>query len=214
MGLCSRMVIQTGMGRPAQLSLACSCLFRIFPLFSASDILSHSCSLSYSCRFRIFPLRPNHLTIVPVDGPVMAALFRSFPFFSTSRFLPFGPAISKLIRFMFLSFPELSAPAQPSHIYSVSCSCHFRSFPIFSDSAVSQLTNPFRVLAISGFSGLPDFFRTPVSQLFLFTFESFPDFSDLIRIGSAVTKSFPFLFLSFPYCPTFSGCVRPPQNCS
>ena len=106
-------------------------LFRMFPLFSASDILSHSCSLSCSCHFRMFPLRPNHLAIVPADGPVMAALFRSFPFFSTSRFLRFGPAISKLIRFMFLSFPELPASAQPSHTSSVSCSCHSRTLRFF-----------------------------------------------------------------------------------
>ena len=98
--------------------------------------------------------------------------------------------------FMFLSFPELSASAQPSQIYSVSCSCHFRIFRFFSASAVSE-TNAFRVLAIFGSSGFPRLFRTPVSQLFLFTFVSFPDFSDLIRNGPAVTKLFSFLFLSF-----------------
>ena len=106
-------------------------LLRIFPLFSASDILSHSCSLSCSCHFRIFPLWPNHFTIVPVDGAVMAALFRKIPVFSTSRFLRFGPAISKLIHFMFLSFPELSASAQPSYTYSVAYSCHFWTFRFF-----------------------------------------------------------------------------------
>ena len=129
-------------------------LFRTFPLFSASDILSRSCSLSSACHFRICPLRPNHLTIVPAGGPVMAALFRSFPFFSNfplsslrprhlengpfhvpviSGAFHFHPAISHLFCFMFLSFPD---------------------FPIFSASAVSQLINPFRVLTISGISGL------------------------------------------------------------
>ena len=130
-------------------------LFRMFPLFSASDILSHNCSLSCCCHFRIFPLRPNHLTIVPVDGPVMAALFRSFPFFSISRFLRFGPAISKLIHFMFL--PVISEPFRfgpaISHLFCFMF-LSFPDFPIFSASAVSQFINPFH----SGFSGLSRLF--------------------------------------------------------
>ena len=142
--------------------------FRIFPLFSASVYASHSCSLSCSCHFRLLPLRPSHLTIVPLDGPVMAAIVRTFPRVSASRFrlrqgrltidpfmflsfpdfselFRFGPAISQLFFFMFVSFPDFAGCFRRCRICPAvtkllpSCSCHFRMFPPFPASA--QLSN-------------------------------------------------------------------------
>ena len=81
--------------------LSFSGLFRLSPLFPAPDILSHSCSLSCSCHFRIFPLRPNHLTIVPVGGPVRHGcnvpqfpVFFNFPFSSLRPRLAYGTRIT------------------------------------------------------------------------------------------------------------------------
>ena len=83
---------------------------------------------------------------------------------------------------------------------------------------------PFMFLSFPAF-GVFDFVRLvpPVSKLFPFLFLSFPDFSGyfrLFQLAPPVTKLFLCMFLSFPdfsdfsrICPTFSGFVRPSQNC-
>ena len=171
--------------------------------------------------FPDFAASPNHLTVVPVDGPVMAALqFRSFPLYSTSRCLRFLPAISQLIHFMFLSFPELCFMFLS----------YFRTFRFF---RFGRLTiNPFRVLAFPKFSGLSGLFpttrltivgfRVPVLSGFVQIFPTFPDLSGRDKIGLPLISGFfrlfpdacgrdkigPFMFLSFPdFSEFFRMCL-------
>ena len=72
--------------------------------------------------FPFFPLRPSHLTIDPFHGHDICGFFR------------FSPAISQLFPLRFLSFPDISASAQPSHNCSPSCLCDGWALPDFSDS--------------------------------------------------------------------------------
>ena len=144
----------------------------LFPLMVLSWLRCSTVSLF--SNFPFSSLRPSHLEIDPCHVPVISGAFR------------FGPTISHLFRFMFLSFPD---------------------FPISYASAVSQLI-PFVFLPFPDFPDFPDFFRTPVSQLFRFTFLSFPNFSDLIRIGPAVTKRSLSCSCHFQIFPNFSDFFR------
>ena len=134
----------------------------------------------------------------------------------------FGPPVSQLFPFIFLSLPDFpdclifSASAQPSYNCSLSCSCHlldvFPAFRFFRIRTTRLTIFPFHAPVISGFF---QFFRfeLPVSQLFL----SFPDFFDLFRFGPPVSQLFPFIFLSlpdFPDCLIFSASAQPSYNCS
>ena len=86
------------------------------PLFSALHV-----------PLRISAIGPNHLTIVPVDGPAFSCHFRSFllrpSHFTLALFhVPVISGLSDFFRFGRLTINK-----------SLSCPCHFRTFPTFSE---------------------------------------------------------------------------------
>ena len=102
-----------------------------------------------------------------------------------------------------------SASAQPSHNspLNISCSCHFRTFPLLQPSynCYSSCSCHFRALPDSS-----DSFRFgPLfSQLFPFMFLQFSDFTGFFRFGQVISQVIPFMFVSFPDFSRVSRCFR------
>ena len=114
--------------------------------------------------------------------------------------IPLIPDLSAFHRIFPAFFRRFSGCVRPPQYCSLSCSCHFRIFPDFSDF--------FR--RFSGCVRLPQNCSLPVPFICGF-FRLVPDASDPHKI---VPLPVHLISRFFRFCPTFSGCVRPPQNCS